>query len=143
MIIGTHGHIGSPEIDASAQISKLFAELADELAQPFDHAMPIGIAPRVCQAPVMLFCPKQGGWHVGEWRETGHPGRWVAAIDVLIGLNPTYWAHVPPSPDEVCADGLAGMSRSPESQSAPIGVPVASFPSNVVGRELPATPEAI
>jgi hypothetical protein len=47
----------------------------------------------------LLFCPEQGGWHVGEWWTVEGSGRWVAAIDTQWGLEPTHWMPAPADPE--------------------------------------------
>jgi hypothetical protein len=51
---------------------------------------PIQTAPRQPEVSVLLFCPEQGGWHLGEWWTLDRP-RWVAVIDASIELEPTHW----------------------------------------------------
>jgi hypothetical protein len=41
---------------------------------------------------LLLYCPKQGGWHTGVWAD----GRWVARIAPTIELEPTHWMLAPP-----------------------------------------------
>ena len=45
--------------------------------------------------PLLLFCPEQGGWHVGIYWE----GRWVLHFDVGCELEPTHWLPCPPEPE--------------------------------------------
>ena len=47
----------------------------------------------------LLFCPEQGGWHVGEWWNVEGSGGWVAAIDTEWRLEPTHWMLAPPDPE--------------------------------------------
>ena len=46
---------------------------------------------------LLLFCPKQGGWHSGCF----HRGRWRAKIDIEIELFPALWLEAPPDPPGV------------------------------------------
>ena len=66
---------------------------------PLERAEPIDSAPREPDMSLMLFCPEQGGWHVGEWWPAEEPGKWVAAISTEIELQPTHWAYVLPAPE--------------------------------------------
>ena len=54
----------------------------------------ISSAPKEGEDALLLYCPEQGGWHVGKWLAP----RWVAAINAEHVLNPTHWMHVPASP---------------------------------------------
>ena len=45
----------------------------------------------------LLFCPEQGGWHVGEWWPVDRP-RWVMTFDASMELDPTHWLLAPPDP---------------------------------------------
>ncbi len=56
---------------------------------------PIETAPKFPDTSVLLFCPEQGGWHVGEWWEVDGSGQWVAAICPDITLEPSAWIMVP------------------------------------------------
>ena len=49
------------------------------------------------QRILLLFCPKQGGWHSGCF----HKGRWCANIDIEIELFPALWLDPPPDPPGV------------------------------------------
>ena len=80
--------------DAAAPDTEAIAHILEDLAQDIvDPARPrpIATAPRESGASVMLFCPRQGGWHVGQWWPEGRGG-WVASIDTSIGLDATHWA---------------------------------------------------
>ena len=54
------------------------------------------------EQPLLLFCPEEGGWHVGVSFE----GRWVDLATLSIELEPTCWMPLPPEPRE---DGSASM----------------------------------
>lgn len=58
---------------------------------------PIATAPRVPDTSIQLYCPDQGGWHIGEWWPIDRP-RWVAVIDAERELHPSHWRECPPSP---------------------------------------------
>jgi hypothetical protein len=45
----------------------------------------------------LLFCPEQGGWHVGEWWEMDRP-RWVMTFDASMELDPTHCLPAPADP---------------------------------------------
>ncbi len=53
---------------------------------------------------VLVYCPDEGGWHVGVWLRAGHrDGVWMrqgwrAAIDHNIELRPTHWLPYPEEP---------------------------------------------
>jgi hypothetical protein len=59
---------------------------------------PIETAPREHETSVLLFCPEQGGWHVGQWWGVDR-ARWVAVIDDAIELDPTHWMAAPADPE--------------------------------------------
>jgi hypothetical protein len=48
--------------------------------------------------PYLLYCPQQGGWHVGEWWNA-EGGFWTAVIDTDSLLEPTHWMAAPPNPE--------------------------------------------
>ncbi|MBM0206526.1 hypothetical protein JNW90_28620 [Micromonospora sp. STR1s_5] len=60
---------------------------------------PIESAPRSPDTSLMLYCPDQGGWQVGEWWSVEEPGKWVATIDGSITLEPTHWAILLAAPE--------------------------------------------
>jgi hypothetical protein len=58
---------------------------------------PISSAPKETERTLLLYCPEQGGWHVGKWLLD----KWAATIGTEHLLNPTHWMDVPshlPSP---------------------------------------------
>jgi hypothetical protein len=59
---------------------------------------PIATAPREHEKSFLLFCPEQGGWHVGQWWGVTR-ARWVAVIDDAIELEPTHWMTAPAEPE--------------------------------------------
>src|SRR4051794_6263605 len=61
-------------------------------------AQPIVSAPHQPEVTVLLFCPEQGGWRLGEWWTLDRP-RWVAVIDASIELEPTHWMPAPANPE--------------------------------------------
>jgi hypothetical protein len=58
---------------------------------------PIATAPREHERSLLLFCPEQGGWHVGQWWGVDR-ARWVAVVDDAIELEPTHWMAAPAGP---------------------------------------------
>ncbi len=58
------------------------------------------------EAPIkiLVYCPDEGGWHVGVWLRAGHHGGvwmrqgWRAAIDHNIELRLTHWLPYPEEP---------------------------------------------
>src|SRR4051794_8980285 len=59
---------------------------------------PIATAPREHERSLLLFCPEQGGWHVGQWWGVDR-ARWVAVVDDAIELEPTHWLPAPAAPE--------------------------------------------
>jgi hypothetical protein len=59
--------------------------------------LPIATAPREHEASILLFCPIQGGWQLGQWWGQDR-ARWVAVIDEAIDLKPTHWLPAPADP---------------------------------------------
>ena len=59
-------------------------------AQP----QPMSTAPEDEDLPLLLYCPNEGGWHTGTWFR----GKWLAAFDKSVVLQPEYWLSVPPDP---------------------------------------------
>jgi hypothetical protein len=57
----------------------------------------IQTAPRQHETSILLFCPEQGGWHVGQWWGVDR-ARWIAVIDAAIELEPTHWMPAPAGP---------------------------------------------
>lgn len=43
----------------------------------------------------LLFCPENGGWHVGQWWTLDDAARWVLAFDPLVELHPSYLMELP------------------------------------------------
>jgi hypothetical protein len=58
---------------------------------------PIATAARDHERSLLLYCPEQGGWHVGQWWGVDR-ARWVAVIDDAIELEPTHWMPAPAEP---------------------------------------------
>src|SRR5215203_6077885 len=58
---------------------------------------PISNSPQDHDQPFLLFCPEQGGWHIGIW----FLGKWLAYIDTSTVLEPSHWSPVPPDPPDV------------------------------------------
>ena len=59
---------------------------------------PIATAPREHERSLLLFCPEQGGWHVGQWLGVDR-ARWRAVNDDAIELEPTHWMPAPADPE--------------------------------------------
>jgi hypothetical protein len=55
---------------------------------------PIDTAPHEEDEPLLVFCPEQGGWHIGIWFNE----KWVDYLTTLEDLEPTHWLPVPPDP---------------------------------------------
>jgi hypothetical protein len=66
-------------------------------AQDESDPQPIATTGREHERSLLLFCPEQGGWHVGQWWGVDR-ARWVAVIDAAKELEPTYWMEVPADP---------------------------------------------
>jgi len=56
---------------------------------------PISTAPCEPGHTLLLYCPEQGGWQVGEWLEDD----WHSTTDGMELLQPTHWTEVPPAPN--------------------------------------------
>jgi hypothetical protein len=81
-------------------INVLLGILDNEPLVGAQHAagpQPISTAPREHEASLLLFCPEQGGWHVGQWWGVDR-ARWVAVVDDAIELEPTHWMPAPADP---------------------------------------------
>jgi hypothetical protein len=74
-------------------VQELFA-LARDLAFEERRPQPIETAPDEAGLVLLLFCPRQGGWHTGEWFQ----GAWTDALTRGKGLEPTHWADLPDRP---------------------------------------------
>ena len=88
---------GTGEADT---INALLGILDNEALVRVQHEagpLPIATAAREHERGLLLFCPKQGGWHVGQWWGVGR-ARWVAATDDGIELEPTHWMAAPADP---------------------------------------------
>ena len=66
-------------------------------AQDEAGQQPIATAPREHERSLLLFCPEQGGWHVGQWWAVDQ-ARWVALVADAIELEPTHWMAAPSDP---------------------------------------------
>jgi hypothetical protein len=75
-------------------VQELFA-LAMDLALEERRPQPIETAPDQTGLVLLLFCPRQGGWHTGEWFQ----GEWTDTLTRGKSLEPTHWMDVPPEPD--------------------------------------------
>jgi hypothetical protein len=66
-------------------VQELFA-LAMDLALEERRPQPIETAPDQMGLVLLLFCPRQGGWHTGEWFH----GEWTDALTRGKSLEPTH-----------------------------------------------------
>jgi hypothetical protein len=101
--------------EARGMIRDLF-EAFQQVQAHFDRPQLIATAPREPELPLQLFCPDQGGWHVGEWWPTDRP-RWVAVIDADHELQPTHWAPTlawPMTESEIIAWTVKGQTGPTE-----------------------------
>jgi hypothetical protein len=57
---------------------------------------PMSLARPVEQTRLLLFCPEQGGWRQGVYRE----GRWLDFLTLTEELEPTGWLPLSPDPEE-------------------------------------------
>lgn len=71
-----------------SQVHKLQAPVCAD-AQPIAEAPMAGV-----EHPYLLYCPEEGGWHVGVFFEE----RWVDLATLTVELKPTHWMPVPPEP---------------------------------------------
>ena len=103
-VVGSFGVVaeasgGPPEPQArdaeglTPALASLQAALRQEQPQTIDSA------PRGRPDPLLLFCPAQGGWQEGHWRDACEPSCWVAALDGKTVLQPTHWGDLPVRPD--------------------------------------------
>ena len=79
--------------DARELVRELFVAFR-EVEREFSRPKPIAEAPRDRDRTLLLYCPKQAGWHAGEWFQ----GRWVPVIDQTQTLEPTHWLPAPEQP---------------------------------------------
>lgn len=70
-----------------------FSEVQREYARP----APVDTASHEEVPAQLLYCPEQGGWHVGKWSR----GCWCAVI-APVTLKPTHWMQ-PPAPPDIAA----------------------------------------
>jgi hypothetical protein len=81
--------------DARELVRELFVAFR-EVEREFSRPKPIAEAPRGRDRTLLLYCPKQGGWHAGEWFQ----GRWVPMIDQTQTLEPSHWLPAPEQPQQ-------------------------------------------
>jgi hypothetical protein len=79
--------------DGRELVKRLFDEFAQVLRQQYLLPQPIETAPKQPNRKLLLFCPKQDGWQVGEWAGD----RWLSTWRLEF-LDPTHWAETPPEP---------------------------------------------
>jgi hypothetical protein len=70
-------------------------DLSHQLLKATTTPEPIESAPRESGRKLLLYCPEQGGWQVGEW--TGE--RWTLTWTWDF-LTPTHWTEAPGKPSE-------------------------------------------
>ena len=75
-----------------ALVKELIA-LSHQLLNADRTTQPIASAPRETGRKLLLYCPKQGGWQVGEW--SGE--RWILTWTWDF-LTPTHWTEAPSHP---------------------------------------------
>jgi len=73
-------------------VKELFG-LAVALVREDRKPQPLETAPQHFGRKLLLYCPSQGGWHVGEWLGP----RWVDGW-TLDFLHPTHWTEIPDEP---------------------------------------------
>ncbi len=86
--------IASAHPRGDALVREVFA-LSHQLIMAEGSPKPIESAPRRSERKLLLYCPDQGGWQVGEW--TGE--RWVLTWTWDF-LTPTHWTEAPGLPGE-------------------------------------------
>ena len=69
-------------------------DLAVYLARQEQTPQPIETAPQEAGLQLLLYCPRQDGWHTGEW----YQGAWTDALTRVKNLDPTHWLDLPRSP---------------------------------------------
>jgi hypothetical protein len=72
-----------------ALVKELIA-LSQEVLRAGQAPQPVETAPRDAGRKLLLYCPEQGGWQVGEW--TGE--RWALTWTWDL-LTPTHWIQAP------------------------------------------------
>ena len=77
------------------ELVKEIFSLATDLVREELRPLPIETAPTGSERKLLLYCPEQGGWIVGEWLV----GRWTASWTWDL-LHPTHWTECPPEPLE-------------------------------------------
>ncbi len=64
----------------------------------------MAIGPSEKPIKVLVYCPDEGGWHVGEWIRAGYykdawfRQGWRLTADHDIELRPTHWLPYPEEP---------------------------------------------
>jgi hypothetical protein len=74
-------------------VRELFA-LAADIVRDEKKPQPIETAPKLPNSPLLLYCPNQGGWHIGEWIAL----RWTDPASWQF-LSPTHWIEMPDAPE--------------------------------------------
>jgi hypothetical protein len=88
---------GPGEADTINALLRVLDNQALVIAQRTAGPQPIATAAREHERSLLLYCPEQGGWHVGQWWGVDR-ARWVAVIDDAIELEPTHWMAAPSEP---------------------------------------------
>ena len=89
--------------DGHELVKEIFS-LATDLVREELRPLPIETAPTDPERKLLLYCPEQGGWIVGEWLV----GRWTASWTWDL-LHPTHWTECPPEPLEPANEPLPGI----------------------------------
>lgn len=74
-------------------VRELFG-LAVALVRDDRKPQPLETVPKHFDRKLLLYCPSQGGWHVGEWVGA----RWVDGWTMDF-LHPTHWTEIPDEPE--------------------------------------------
>jgi hypothetical protein len=82
--------------NARELVAELFRLYAEVLRQENPTISPIETAPKAKHRKLLLYCPEQGGWQVGEWSEK----RWLSTWRLEF-LEPTHWTDVPSEPEKM------------------------------------------
>jgi hypothetical protein len=83
-----------PDRDAARGRAQGYVDAAQRFA--FPAAEQIATAPKDPERALLLYCPEQGGWHVGEW----YQGEWTDTLTRGKSLKPPHWMNIPPEPVE-------------------------------------------
>ena len=76
--------------DGHELVKELFEALTEVVREYDFHASPIETAPKEPSRPILLYCPRQGGWELGRWGIN----QWISARRAEF-LEPTHWTEAP------------------------------------------------